>query len=201
VSENASHRLKARKRALRRATIERRDLLSASERSAKSARIVERVLALPEVVAAGTVMAFWSFGSEVQTAALIERLHGAGKRVVLPRIAEGEIAAVAYAPGDPVTTTSFGAMEPVGAEVVAAEDVDAVIVPGVAFDRRGGRVGYGGGFYDRFFSRAPEVPAVAIAFAVQLVDDVPQGRSDARVDVIITEDEVIGPPPDGARPT
>ncbi|MGH2671506.1 MAG: 5-formyltetrahydrofolate cyclo-ligase [Actinomycetota bacterium] len=193
MSEDASHRLKARKRALRRAAIERRDLLSAGERSAKSERIVDRVLALPEVGAARTVMAFWSFGSEVQTAALIQRLHDAGKRVVLPRIAEGEIAAVTYAPGDPVAATSFGAMEPVGAEFVPAVDVDVVIVPGVAFDRRGGRVGYGGGFYDRLLSRAPSAPAVAVAFDVQLVDAVPQGQSDSRVDVIVTEDEVIRP--------
>lgn len=193
MSEDASHRLKVRKRAVRRAAIERRDLLSAQERSAKSEWIVERVLALPEVGAARTVMAFWSFGSEVETSGLIERLHEAGKRVVLPRIAEREIAAVAYAPGDPVTATSFGAMEPAGADVVTAEDVDVVIVPGVAFDRRGGRVGYGGGFYDRLFSRTPAVPAVALAFAVQLVDEVPQGRSDRRVDAIVTEDEVIRP--------
>jgi 5-formyltetrahydrofolate cyclo-ligase len=193
VSADASHRLKARKRAVRRAAIERRELLSVEERSDKSERIVEGVLSLPEVGAAGTVMAFWSFGSEVETSALIERLHEAGKRVVLPRIAEGEIAAVAYAPGDPVTATSFGAMEPARADVVTAEDVDVVIVPGVAFDRRGGRVGYGGGFYDRLSSRAPAVPAVAVAFAVQLVDEVPQGRSDRRVDAIVTEDEVIRP--------
>jgi 5-formyltetrahydrofolate cyclo-ligase len=185
--------LKARKRAIRRAAIQRRDLLGASERSAKSEQITERVLALPEVVGARTVMVFWSFGSEVQTAALIERLHEAGKRVVLPRVQEGEIAPVAYEPGDPVAATSFGAMEPAGVELVPAEDVDLVIVPGVVFDRRGGRVGYGGGFYDRLFARAPAMPAIAVAFGVQLVDDVPQGRSDSRVDVIVTEDEVIRP--------
>jgi 5-formyltetrahydrofolate cyclo-ligase len=193
VSEDASHRLKARKRAVRRAAIERRDLLSAGERSAKSERIVDRVLALPEVGAAGTVMAFWSFGSEVQTSALIERLHGSGTRVVLPRVVEGELEAVVYAPGDPVAAASFGAMEPAGRDVVPAEEVDVVIVPGVAFDRRGGRVGYGGGFYDRLLSKAPSVPAVAVAFAVQLVDEVPQGGSDSRVDGIVTEDEVIRP--------
>jgi 5-formyltetrahydrofolate cyclo-ligase len=193
VSEDPSHRLKARKRAVRRAAIERRDLLSASERSAKSEQITELVLALPEVRGAATVMVFWSFGSEVQTAALIERLHEAGKRVVLPRVQEGDIAPVAYEPGDPVAATSFGAMEPAAVELVPAEEVDVVIVPGVAFDRRGGRVGYGGGFYDRFFSTAPAVPAVAVAFGAQLVDEVPRGRSDSRVDAIVTEDEVIRP--------
>ena len=68
VSDDASHRLKARKRAVRRAAIARRDLLNEEERSTKSERIVERVLALPEVGAARTVMAFWSFGSEVRHA-------------------------------------------------------------------------------------------------------------------------------------
>jgi 5-formyltetrahydrofolate cyclo-ligase len=193
VSEDASHRLKRRKRTVRRDAIERRNLLSASERSAKSEEITERVLALPEVGGAGTVMVFWSFGSEVETATLIERLHEAGKRVVLPRVEDGEIAPVAYEPGDPVAATSFGAMEPVGVELVPAEEVDVVIVPGVAFDRRGGRVGYGGGFYDRLLSGALAVPAVAVAFAVQLVEEVPQGRSDARVAAIVTEDEVIRP--------
>jgi 5-formyltetrahydrofolate cyclo-ligase len=193
VSEDPSHRLKARKRVVRRAAIEHRNLLSASERSAKSEQITERVLALPEVAGAGTVMVFWSFGSEVQTAPLIERLHEAGTRVVLPRVQEGEIVPVAYEPGDPVASTSFGAMEPAGVELVPEEDVDVVIVPGVAFDRRGGRIGYGGGFYDRLIGRAPSVPAVAVAFGVQLVEEVPQGRADARVDAIVTEDEVIRP--------
>ena len=193
MSDDASHRLKARKRAVRRAAIERRDLLSEDERSTKSERIVERVLSLPEVGAAGTVMAFWSFGSEVQTSVLIERLHETGTRVVLPRVADGDIVAVAYAPGDPVTATTFGAMEPAGTGLVPPEEVDVVIVPGVAFDRRGGRVGYGGGFYDRLFARTPAVPAVAVAFAVQLVDEVPQGGSDSSVDAIVTEDEVIRP--------
>ena len=155
MSDDASHRLKARKRAVRRATIARRDLLNEEERSTKSERIVERVLALPEVGAARTVMAFWSFGSEVQTSALIERLHEAGKRVALPRVAEGDIVAVATRQAIRSSATSFGAMEPVGVDLVPAEDVDVVIVPGVAFDRRGGRVGYGGGFYDRLFARAP----------------------------------------------
>lgn len=187
-----SHRLKKLKRAVRRDALERRDALSAEERASTSATIVERAMSLPEVSGASTPMAFWSFGSEVETAPLIERLHAAGKRVVLPRIEAGDLVAVVYAPGDPVAATSFGAMEPQGVELVSPEDVDVVIAPGVAFDRRGGRVGYGGGFYDRFLRRMrPDAPVVAIAFALQVVDEVPQGPGDRRVDAIVTEDEVI----------
>jgi 5-formyltetrahydrofolate cyclo-ligase len=187
-----SHRLKRAKRALRRSVIERRDRMPAAERRDLSRRIADRLLALAEVKNAGTVMAFWSFGSEVDTAPLIERLHAAGARVVLPRVEGDEIVAVAFAPGDPATRTPFGAFEPSGTDVVDPWDVDVVVTPGVAFDRRGRRVGYGGGFYDRFLPRTrPGAPPIAVAFALQVVDEVPGGRADRPVDVVVTEDEVI----------
>lgn len=187
-----SHRLKQAKRALRRVVLERRDALPGDERRTKSARITERLLAMPEVGGATTALAFWSFGSEVETAGAIVALRERGVRVALPRIETGEMVAVAFEPGDAVAATTFGAMEPTAAGVVEPREVDLVVVPGVAFDRRGARVGYGGGFYDRFLSRTRAgVPAVAIAFALQLVPAVPEGGIDRRVDAIVTEDEVI----------
>ena len=187
-----SHRLKQAKRAIRREVLARRDAVAPPERSERSLRVAERVLALPEVLRARTMMAFWSFGSEVETAPLIRRLHEAGTRVALPRIREGDLVAVAYAPGDPVAPTPFGAMEPSGSEIVEPSCLDAVLVPGVAFDRRGARIGYGGGFYDRFLARTrPGVPAIAIGFAVQVVEALPEGHMDRRVDAIVTEDEAI----------
>ena len=192
MSDLRGHRLKQAKRAIRREVLARRDAVAPGQRSERSLRVAERVLALPDVLRARTVMAFWSFGSEVDTAPLIRRLHEAGTRVALPSIREGDMVAVAYAPGDPVTPTSFGAMEPSGSEIVEPADVDAALVPGVAFDRRGARIGYGGGFYDRFLARTrPGVPAIAIGFALQVVVAVPQGRMDRHVDAIVTEDEVI----------
>jgi len=192
VSDPPAHRLKQAKRAIRREVLARRDALAAGVRSERGALVAERVLGLPEVLGARTVMGFWSFGSEVETAPLLLRLHEAGTRVALPRIGDGDIVAVAHTPGDPVTPTPFGAMEPSGRDVVDPEDLDAVLVPGVAFDRRGARVGYGGGFYDRFLARTrPGVPAIAIGFALQVVEAVPEGRTDRRVDAIVTEDEVI----------
>lgn len=188
-----SHRLKQRKRAVRRAVIDRRDALSSADRAARSLRIAGRVLALTEVRHASTVMAFWSFGSEVETAPLLEGLHTAGKRVVLPRVEAGDVVAVVYETGDEVLAASFGALEPTGTVIVSPEDVDLVIAPGVAFDRTGGRVGYGGGFYDRFLSKTrADVPAIAIAFALQVVDDpLPRAAFDRPIDAIVTEDEVI----------
>ena len=192
MNDLPAHRLKQAKRALRREVLARRDALAPEDRSERSRRIADRILALPEVSRAGTVMAFWSFGSEVETAPLIRRLVEAGSDVVLPRIDGGDVLPVSYAPGDPVAPTGFGAMEPSAGRAVEPERVDAVIVPGVAFDRRGARVGYGGGYYDRFLARTrPGVPAIAIAFGLQVVEGVPEGRGDRRLDAIVTEEEVI----------
>ena len=88
--------------------------------------------------------------------------------VALPRIEEGDLVAVPFAPGDPVLATTFGAVEPVAPDVLDPAALDVVGVPGVAFDRQGRRVGYGGGYYDRF-SRTARVH-VAVAFGLQVVD-------------------------------
>ena len=193
--EEPSHRLKQRKRAIRRAVIERRDAMTAAERAAASERIAETLTSLPEVRGAATVMAFWSFGSEVDTAPMLVRLHAAGKRIVLPRVEGDDIVAVTFAPGDEVAAVAFGAMEPTGTTLAPPEEVDVVITPGVAFDRDGRRVGYGGGFYDRFLPRTRRgVAAIAIGFAVQIVAEaLPAASFDRPVDAIVTETEVIRP--------
>ena len=195
MSGDPPHRLKQRKRTVRREVLERRDAMSPETRADASRRIADAALALPELRDAGTVMAFWSFGSEVDTAPLIEALHAADVRVVLPRVEGGDVVAIVYEPGDEVAAATFGAMEPTGATVVRPEEVDVVVTPGVAFDRRGRRVGYGGGFYDRFLPRTRrDVRAIAVAFATQVVDeDLPAGSFDRPVDAIVTESEVIRP--------
>jgi 5-formyltetrahydrofolate cyclo-ligase len=89
--------------------------------------------------------------------------------------------------------TSFGALEPEAGPVVDPGRLDVVLTPGVAFDRTGRRVGYGGGFYDRFLGLVrPNAPRVAIAFDLQLVgDDLPAGAFDLPIDVLVTETRVL----------
>ncbi len=187
-----SNRLKRAKRALRREILARRDALALHDRATRSRVIAERLLALPELRRAGTVLAFWSFGSEVDTGPILDRLGSAGVRIALPRLEHGEIAAVAYRRGDPTTETSFGAREPAEGVTLNATDIDVVVTPGVAFDRRGFRVGYGGGFYDRFFRLVRgDAFRVAIGFAFQVVDEVPHGRVDVPIDAIVTDQETI----------
>ena len=198
TSEQPAHRLKAAKRALRREVLAARDALPPDDRAALGGAIIERLLALPETVDARTVMAFWSFGSEVDTAPLIHRLLDEGRTVALPRTEGPDIVPVTYERGDPVRSTAYGAMEPPLGRVLGADELDLVVVPGVAFDRGGNRIGYGRGFYDRLLSgRRRDVPAVAIAFGIQVVDAVPIGGADRRIDAIVTEDKVIRTEPRG----
>jgi 5-formyltetrahydrofolate cyclo-ligase len=192
------------KRALRREILRRRDGIPEPERERAAAAIHRRVIAA--VDAAGgeglVVMAFWSFGSEVPTGPILEALARRGDTTVLPAIAGGELEPRAYVAGEPLRGTSFGAMEPAAGAVLAPEDLDVVLVPGVAFDRRGMRVGYGGGFYDRLLPRTRRNAArIGICFAAQLVDSVPAGPADVAVDAIVTEVETIVPAPKSSRRT
>lgn len=185
--------LKRAKRAVRHRVLAARDAMSATQRQRASSRIVDLVLSLPEVEGAATVMVFWSFGSEPDTAPLIDALHSRGLRVALPQIVGGEMEPRAYAPGDPLTETSFGAKEPFAGEVVDPAAIDVVVTPAVAFDRSGRRVGYGGGFYDRFFPRTrPDTLRIGIGFGPQLLDeDLPGGHFDVGIDGVVTESGVV----------
>jgi 5-formyltetrahydrofolate cyclo-ligase len=188
-----SQDLKRAKRDLRRRVLAARDSQTSAEREAGSQALVERVLTLPEVADARTIMAFWSFGSELSTTPLIEALDARGATVALPIIVGGALEAHTYRPGEPTTVTHFGAREPAEGRRVDPQEIDIVITPGVAFDREGRRVGYGGGFYDRFLplTRADAV-RVGVCFALQLLDeDLPAGAFDLRVDVVVTPVEVV----------
>jgi 5-formyltetrahydrofolate cyclo-ligase len=186
-----SANLKRDKRRIRNAVRGERDAVPPDVREERAERVVERFLDLPEVQRASTVMLFSSFGSEVPTGSLIERLHARGVVVALPRIEGAALVPIRYAPGDPTTTTTFGAEEPVADARLDPSSIDVVGVPGVAFDRGGRRIGYGGGYYDRFLRGLPAF-TVGLVFGLQVVDDeLPAGRFDLPVDAIVTEQETI----------
>jgi 5-formyltetrahydrofolate cyclo-ligase len=183
--------LKRDKRRVRNAVRAQRDAVPTDVREERAARVIEGFLDLPEVQRARTVMLFSSFGSEIPTGPLIERLQRRGVVVALPRIEGASLVPVPYVPGDPTTTTSFGAEEPVGGTPLDPSSIDVVGVPGVAFDRRGARIGYGGGYYDRFL-RGLRAFTVGLVFGLQVLDeDLPAGRFDLPVDAIVTEEETI----------
>jgi 5-formyltetrahydrofolate cyclo-ligase len=192
-----SDELKAAKRRLRRDVLGRRDALGAIDRDLAAGEVgssIRRILADADADARApvrTVLAFWAFGSELPTGLLIDDLLRDGRTVCLPRIAEAELEARTYRPGDPVIEVSFGAREPAAGRIVEPEELDAVLVPAVAFDVAGYRVGYGGGYYDRFLARVrPDALRIGIGLAVQRVERVPRGRFDLPVDLLVTEEGI-----------
>jgi len=188
-----SDALKRAKREVRRRVLARRDAIDREVRDRAAARVTERVLALPEVAAATTVLAFSSFGSELPMLPLIGALVERGVRVGLPVITGTDIVARAWRPGDPTVETSFGALEPADGAPIEPSAIDVTLTPAVAVDRTGRRVGYGGGFYDRFLPQTrSDAVRVAVVLPVQLVDeDLPAGAFDLRVDAIVTPNELI----------
>jgi 5-formyltetrahydrofolate cyclo-ligase len=184
-----SDRLKREKKAVRRAIREARDALSDVERDRRTAAVTRHLFALPEMREAGTVMVFWSFGSEVGTAPILDRLHAEGRRSALPRVEGTDIVPVRYVAGDDMAEAAFGMHEPTGEHVLRPDEVDVIVTPGLAFDRRGYRIGYGGGFYDRFFARTRgDALKVGVCFAFQVLDEVPHGGHDRPVDAIVTDE-------------
>jgi 5-formyltetrahydrofolate cyclo-ligase len=180
-----------------------RAAISPGERVRLGERVEGRLLSLPEVVGARTVLIFYSFGSEVPTAGLAAHLAASGKRVLLPYLHEGTMAAAEFLPGreGSLVRAGYGPKEPAERRAVPPTEVDVVVVPGLAFDRTGHRIGYGGGFYDRYLAAAPPgATRVGIAFHAQVLPSVPHGLEDEPVDIVVTEREVIACPARPGRP-
>jgi 5-formyltetrahydrofolate cyclo-ligase len=182
--------LAAEKAALRVRMRAARAALSTEERTAAAAAVEAALFELPELAGAGTVLAFASFGSEIPTAAILARLAREGKRVLVPFLVDGAMEAAPA--GGPTVATSYGAEEPADRPAVDPSTIDAVLVPGLAFDRSGGRIGYGGAYFDRYLRRIPAAaPRIAIGFGMQVVDRVPMAEHDERVDLVVTDAGVI----------
>ena len=181
-----------RKATIRRLVLSRRGRLDPAERAEKGAALIDRLMHLPEVSEADPVLAFVSITSEVPTAMLLQAVLFAGKGLLLPYVADdGALRAAAISSLDELEPGYRGIPEPRGRLPVSPESSGVVIVPGVAFDERCNRLGYGGGFYDVFLRAAGNVPRVGICFEVQVVDEIPLEDHDEGVDIVVTEERVI----------
>ena len=187
-----------RKTGLRSRFLAARKALPPGRRQELSARITEHAMAMKEVAGAKAAMVYLAMGSEVDTGPLIERLQAAGARIVLPYcrdtsrdlgIAEVTDIAAQTAPG------LHGAREPLPdrRDNFLRSDISVVICPGVAFDRRGGRLGRGAGYYDNFLRElSGRVPFVGLAFACQVADEpFPFDYHDVPMTEVVTEDGAV----------
>lgn len=139
-------------------------------------------------------MIYISKDPEVETMELLENLLSAGIRVVVPIIERetGSLRLSVVRFPEVFVQSTFGVPEPIGSEIpIYAGEIEAVVVPMLAFDRSGSRLGYGAGYYDRFFSENPCSRIIGLAYSSQEAADIPGEGFDVGMDVIITESEVF----------
>ena len=167
------------------------------DKGGKSAIICGRVEELAEFQSARRVQFYIDVRSEVRTRPFLARALEAGMKVIVPYCVDDHLELFHLRKMEELEPGCFGILEPRNdlrgrpARRFDIENVDLILVPGVAFDRRGGRMGHGRGFYDRLLRRArPQTPLIALAFECQLVEAVPMEEHDLHVDKVVTENTI-----------
>lgn len=178
-----------------------REQLSPDIRAAHSAAIVELLLQLPECRDAATVLGYMNFGAEFASDLFVARVLAEGRRLALPKVNRHTSQLDLYWVEDfenQLAPGLWGIREPVVERCERLEglnEVEFALLPGVAFTRDGARLGYGGGFYDKLLAGAGvgrERPVlVAAAFALQMVEQLPQEATDIKVEWVVTERETV----------
>ncbi|MGB6541779.1 MAG: 5-formyltetrahydrofolate cyclo-ligase [Xanthobacteraceae bacterium] len=188
-----SNEAQIRKERIRRDALARRDAMLPEIRQAAAEAIAAREF--PLAIAPGAIVSgFMALKSEIDPLPLMQKLAGQGARLALPAIAgRGKPLIVrAWEPGVPLERGQWGIREPTAD--AAEVEPDILLVPLLAFDRAGHRIGYGAGYYDLTIARLrarKAILAVGVAFAIQEVPAVPATPRDARLDLVLTEREMI----------
>ena len=187
----------AMKCTLRQSIIADRAALLQTTRAQLSREITARLLHLAAYREAGTVLGYMSFGAEFETDAWVRQVLQDGKVLLLPRVNVVRRELDLYRVTDVETQLAFGAYDirepqPANCELARLDEADFILLPGVAFGRDGARLGYGGGFYDKLLAHMTHRPVLAAAaYALQVVEQIPQEATDVKVEWIVTEQETI----------
>ncbi len=183
---------------LRKDILSARNNLTQQEIKTKSMAIQHHLLELDQLQKHQSIFVYVSFRSEVATLSLIDTLIDMGKTVIVPitRIKEKRLDAIRITnrltdlipgycnipePKEALCTTAL----------VAPEEIETIILPGSVFDERGGRFGYGGGYYDRFLAKVPTAARIGLAFELQIIKKAPLQEHDELLDLVVTESRVI----------
>ena len=182
------------KRELRKRMLAARRALSKEERASYSAEITEKLLSHAAVTRARTIFAYAAMPDEVQTESLLSGLLARGKRVAIPWITGKQGMEAALVPSmDLLEVGAYGILtvREERREILSPQEIDCVIVPGVAFSVDGARLGMGGGYYDTFLPKAAKAVRIAAAFQCQIAEHIPRLPHDCGVDWIVTEQGVF----------
>lgn len=185
------------KKQLRKEVLERRKAISYEIIQDNSSKIHNKLKALDQYQGAQCIMLYLSFKNEVRTQEIITELFSKGRRVFIPvtvhKTKELIVSELLDLEND-LEVGNFGVLEPKKEALrpVSPEIIDLVLVPGVAFDQRGYRIGYGAGYYDRFLPKLKKgTPTMALAHEVQMIEHVPNEDFDISVQYILTHDRFL----------
>ena len=134
---------------------------------------------------AKTIYGYLPYNQEVRTVPMLQRALDEGKRVAVPKCYGDEMRFIYLDDLSQVEKGYCGIPEPVADEPVADDPTALVLMPGLAFDAKGQRMGYGGGFYDKFLAAEPGHPTLALCYAFQMVDEIPTEEYDIPVDCVL----------------
>jgi 5-formyltetrahydrofolate cyclo-ligase len=186
--------MRERKNSIRQVLRQKKEAMKPEDRLMKSHRICRHLLEI--IRDKETVLVYTSKEKEVNTVPLITALFGQGNPVIVPIIVKEDISLrLSYLRDfSALVPSTFGVPEPIGSEIpAAADDIGTIILPMLGFDRNGGRMGYGAGYYDRFLSKNRNLRKIGIAFGCQEIDNLPVDENDIPMDYIITEDGIVYP--------
>lgn len=163
--------------------------LSKEEVLKESEAIYWQILSSELLEKSKVIMSYMSFKNEVDTEKLNNYIISLQKKLLLPKMIDKEnIEAIEYN-GEFEIKNSFGIKEPVGKEYL--EEIDLVIVPGIAFNLKGDRIGYGRGYYDRFLKKYPKAKKISLAYEFQIIDSFTAENYDEKIDEIVTKNNII----------
>lgn len=174
------------KKELRKQIRDRKRQFTADELNELSVPVMNRLLGMPEVINAKTILLYYSLPDEVNTHQTVELLARQGKIVLLPKVIDGENMEIRiYESSEDLTEGSYGIMEPNGKLFTDYDKIDTAVIPGMSFDADYNRLGRGKGYYDRFLKNIPQAYKIGVCFDFQKEQNIPHGEYDIKMDTVI----------------
>lgn len=178
-----------RKKNIRKDIAARKSKYSKEQLEEMSYSIIKNLMELDVYKKANVVLLYYSMPDEVNTKGLISNAH-VSKKIILPVVTKAGLLLKEYISEESLGVSKYGIKEPVGNIYLGNDDIDLVVVPGIAFDRSLNRMGRGMGYYDGLLPKI-NAPKVAICFDFQLIDEVPTDERDIKMDMVVSESGII----------
>ena len=179
------------KKALRQEIGAKKRALSAAEIESRSAMLAEKLFSTAQSRECPSLYASLSCNQEVRTNPIIQRAWADGKRVAVPKVVGTEMVFIWIDSFEGLAPQgAFHILEPIEDGPVASDETALILMPGLAFDPQGHRVGYGGGYYDRYLQTHPECRTIALCYDLQIVSEIPAEAHDQKPDYVVSDTSI-----------